>query len=171
MYSSGDRLFLLVICSAGRVTACSVQDESPPPECCLQCGCFCDLAESEANASYLRRPCLARPLPCCAIWLNYLSGAETREGVGASGRGGRVGVTREMEVDVMKGLVLAQHARIERQRSRMQELERDLRWVTLDSGFPSISSNGLIVVGNQPLLRAQFAIYYCGMRTVLSPSR
>lgn len=80
-------------------------------------------------------------------------------------------MTREMEVDVMKGLVLAQHARIERQRSRMQELERDLRWVTLDSGFPSISSNGLTVVGNQPILRAQFAICYCGMRTVLSPSR
>ncbi|CBJ27708.1 hypothetical protein Esi_0083_0033 [Ectocarpus siliculosus] len=48
---------------------------------------------------------------------------------GASGaeKGGRVGLTTEMEVDVMKGLVLAQHQRIERQRTRMQELERDLR--------------------------------------------
>lgn len=41
---------------------------------------------------------------------------------------GRVGVTTEMEIDVMKGLVLAQHQRIERQQSKMQELERDLRW-------------------------------------------
>ncbi|CAM9160507.1 unnamed protein product, partial [Hapterophycus canaliculatus] len=40
---------------------------------------------------------------------------------------GRVGVTAEMEIDVMKGLVLAQQQRIERQRSRMQELERDIR--------------------------------------------
>ncbi|CAM9636326.1 unnamed protein product [Ectocarpus sp. 6 AP-2014] len=47
---------------------------------------------------------------------------------GASGteKSGRVGLTTEMEVDVMKGLVLAQHQRIERQRTRMQELERDL---------------------------------------------
>lgn len=36
-------------------------------------------------------------------------------------------MTTEMEMDVMKGLVLAQHQRIERQRGRMQELERDLR--------------------------------------------
>ncbi|CAB1112084.1 unnamed protein product [Ectocarpus sp. CCAP 1310/34] len=48
---------------------------------------------------------------------------------GASGteKGGRVGLTTEMEVDVMKGLVLAQHQRIEKQRTRMQELERSLR--------------------------------------------
>lgn len=39
-------------------------------------------------------------------------------------------MTTEMEIDVMKGLVLAQHQRIERQRSRVQELERDLRWVS-----------------------------------------
>ncbi|CAN0000658.1 unnamed protein product, partial [Ectocarpus sp. 12 AP-2014] len=55
-----------------------------------------------------------------------------KRGVDARGesgteKGGRVGLTTEMEVDVMKGLVLAQHQRIERQRTRMQELERDLR--------------------------------------------
>ncbi|CAM9186587.1 unnamed protein product [Ectocarpus sp. 4 AP-2014] len=54
-----------------------------------------------------------------------------KRGVDARGEsstenGGRVGLTTEMEVDVMKGLVLAQHQRIERQRTRMQELERDL---------------------------------------------
>ncbi|CAM9266153.1 unnamed protein product [Ectocarpus sp. 12 AP-2014] len=47
-------------------------------------------------------------------------------GESATEKGGRVGLTTEMEVDVMKGLVLAQHQRIERQRTRMQELERDL---------------------------------------------
>ncbi|CAN0326399.1 unnamed protein product, partial [Ectocarpus sp. 13 AM-2016] len=51
-----------------------------------------------------------------------------KRGVDARGesgteKGGRVGLTAEMEVDVMKGLVLAQHQRIERQRTRMQELE------------------------------------------------
>eukprot|EP00903_Cladosiphon_okamuranus_P018731 g17241.t1 len=55
-----------------------------------------------------------------------VEGVDARD-VGTTGQGGRVGVTTEMEIDVMKGLVLAQHQRIERQRSRMQELERDLR--------------------------------------------
>lgn len=44
-----------------------------------------------------------------------------------AGGGGRVAMTSEMEIDVMKGLVLAQHQRIEKQRSKMQELEQDLR--------------------------------------------
>lgn len=55
-------------------------------------------------------------------------GAGVRGTSATSGKGGRVGVTTEMEIDVMKGLVLAQHQRIERQRLRMQELERDLRY-------------------------------------------
>lgn len=46
---------------------------------------------------------------------------------GTVAKGGRVPMTSEMEMDVMKGLVLAQHQRIERQRRRMQDLERDLR--------------------------------------------
>lgn len=60
--------------------------------------------------------------------INLASGPDARE-VSANAKGGRVGVTTEMEIDVMKGLVLAQHQRIERQRLKMQELERDLRWV------------------------------------------
>ena len=66
---------------------------------------------------------------------NPFPGVEARQG-GTSGKGGRVGVTTEMEIDVMKGLVLAQHQRIERQRSRMQELERDLRWVFREPWTP-----------------------------------
>lgn len=42
--------------------------------------------------------------------------------------GGRINLTPGAELDVMTGLVLAQQQRIERQRSKMLELERDLRY-------------------------------------------
>lgn len=68
-------------------------------------------------------------LPLRLDWANGIVLCNVLDSTGspASGKSGRVGVTTEMEIDVMKGLVLAQHQRIERQRSRMQELERDLR--------------------------------------------
>ena len=47
---------------------------------------------------------------------------------GRAEAGGREEVSPEMEIDVMKGLVVAQQQRIERQRRKMLELERDLRY-------------------------------------------
>lgn len=94
---------------------------------------FATVEPSGWTVSCLRRPCPAPPFPCSVVELAL--GVDARD-TGTSRKGGRVGVTTEMEIDVMKGLVLAQHQRIERQRSRMQELERDLRWVSFIFGRP-----------------------------------
>lgn len=92
----------------------------------------CSGARARARAGLLGVPAPGGNRGCIAID-GPMRGAASVGRVRVGGRGGgeKRRMTTEMEMDVMKGLVLAQHQRIERQRAKMQDLERDLRYCTV----------------------------------------